>query len=138
MLPAQRNKIDLNSLNDEEKKALRMYGKLPSHKDVLGKKLQERKYFDSGDYALSKAGKAAPAEVGTTIARPENIPHNSSSPPTGTIPGLSGSPPTSMSPMSTGSATGFTAANSFGSSAAPEPTPSLSTQEPQVGFHPRQ
>lgn len=42
---------------------------------------QERKYFDSGDYALSKAGKASDAGV-TTIGRehpvPENIPHSSS------------------------------------------------------------
>jgi hypothetical protein len=39
---------------------------------------QERKYFDSGDYALSKAGKASDAGV-TQIGRehpvPENIPH---------------------------------------------------------------
>jgi len=43
--------------------------------------LQERKYFDSGDYALSKAGKASDAGV-TTIGRehpvPENIPHSAS------------------------------------------------------------
>lgn len=41
---------------------------------------KERKYFDSGDYALSKAGKASDAGV-TTIGRehpvPENIPHSS-------------------------------------------------------------
>jgi hypothetical protein len=40
--------------------------------------LQERKYFDSGDYALSKAGKASDIGV-TAIGRehpvPENIPH---------------------------------------------------------------
>ena len=39
---------------------------------------QERKYFDSGDYALSKAGKAPEGGV-TTIGSqhplPENIPH---------------------------------------------------------------
>ena len=39
---------------------------------------QERKYFDSGDYALSKAGKASEGGV-TTIGSqhplPENIPH---------------------------------------------------------------
>lgn len=42
---------------------------------------QERKYFDSGDYALSKAGKATDVGV-TTIGSehplPENIPHLSS------------------------------------------------------------
>ena len=44
---------------------------------------QERKYFDSGDYALSKAGKASDIGV-TQIGRehpiPENIPHSSTSP----------------------------------------------------------
>ena len=40
--------------------------------------VQERKYFDSGDYALSKAGKASEGGV-TTVGQmhpqPENIPH---------------------------------------------------------------
>jgi hypothetical protein len=44
---------------------------------------QERKYFDSGDYALSKAGKASDIGV-TQIGRehpvPENIPHSTTSP----------------------------------------------------------
>ncbi|KAK3046027.1 hypothetical protein LTS18_013491, partial [Coniosporium uncinatum] len=41
----------------------------------------ERKYFDSGDYALSKAGKASDVGV-TSIGRehpsPDTIPHSSS------------------------------------------------------------
>lgn len=57
---------------------------------------QERKYFDSGDYALSKAGKASDTGV-TTIGvehpQPENIPHlahtTSTSPPNDPINGLS-------------------------------------------------
>lgn len=39
---------------------------------------QERKYFDSGDYALSKAGKASDAgvtQIGSQHPNPENIPH---------------------------------------------------------------
>ncbi len=39
---------------------------------------QERKYFDSGDYALSKAGKASDVgvtQMGTQHPLPENIPH---------------------------------------------------------------
>ena len=32
---------------------------------------QDRKYFDSGDYALSKAGKAPQSTVGTAIPNPE-------------------------------------------------------------------
>ena len=40
--------------------------------------LQERKYFDSGDYALSKAGKAfegGVTSIGSQHPLPENIPH---------------------------------------------------------------
>ena len=39
---------------------------------------QERKYFDSGDYALTKAGKASEGgvtSVGSQHPLPENIPH---------------------------------------------------------------
>jgi hypothetical protein len=45
--------------------------------------IQERKYFDSGDYALSKAGKASDAGV-TSIGHehpdPEKIPHHTGPP----------------------------------------------------------
>ncbi|CAO1625711.1 unnamed protein product [Sympodiomycopsis kandeliae] len=77
MLPAQRNKVDIASLSEEEQKLFRLYGKLPNRKDVLGNKLKERKYFDSGDYALSKAGKQSQQAVGTAIPNPETIPHAS-------------------------------------------------------------
>ncbi|KAL8802683.1 MAG: hypothetical protein Q9182_003641 [Xanthomendoza sp. 2 TL-2023] len=118
MNPHQKNKVDVSSLNEEEQKLLRLYGKLPNKKDLLQNKLkvptlstlvtstaplhipshplptipstnpytqQERKYFDSGDYALSKAGKASEGGV-TTIGSqhplPENIPHLTSPVPT--------------------------------------------------------
>ena len=84
-------------LSPDEAKLFRLYGKLPNKKDLLQNKLkvrcqphlrllprsltatlQERKYFDSGDYALSKAGKASDIGV-TSIGRehpvPEKIPH---------------------------------------------------------------
>lgn len=35
--------------------------------------IQDRKYFDSGDYALSKAGKAPQNTVGTAIPSPEKF-----------------------------------------------------------------
>jgi len=80
MNPHQKNKIDISKLSPEEQRLFRLYGKLPNRKDLLQNKLKERKYFDSGDYALSKAGKASDAGV-TTIGRehpvPENIPHSS-------------------------------------------------------------
>lgn len=89
------------TLNEEEQKLFRLYGKLPNKKDILHKKLevripdivpcasltvkplQERKYFDSGDYALSKAGKASEGgvtNIGSQHPLPENIPHHLSSP----------------------------------------------------------
>ncbi|CAF9931900.1 MAG: hypothetical protein HETSPECPRED_008212 [Heterodermia speciosa] len=78
MNPLQKNKVDISSLTEEEQKLFRLYGKLPNKKDLLQNKLKERKYFDSGDYALSKAGKASEGGV-TTIGSqhplPENIPH---------------------------------------------------------------
>lgn len=68
---------------------------MPTKKDLLQNKLkvrgfmvwsnsdqtdsqQERKYFDSGDYALSKAGKASDVgvtNIGSRHPVPENIPH---------------------------------------------------------------
>ncbi|KAF9651368.1 Endosulfine-domain-containing protein [Thelephora ganbajun] len=80
MLPAKRNKVDISALTEEEKKLFRLYGKLPTHKNVLTKMQKDRKFFDSGDYALSKAGKAPQNTVGTAIPNPENIPHPSSTP----------------------------------------------------------
>ncbi|KDR82610.1 hypothetical protein GALMADRAFT_238012 [Galerina marginata CBS 339.88] len=77
MLPFQRNKIDISKLNPQEQQLFAKYGKLPTHKSVLMKMQKDRKYFDSGDYALSKAGVAPQNTVGTAIPNPENIPHAS-------------------------------------------------------------
>ncbi|KAI2485308.1 Endosulphine family protein [Pyrenophora tritici-repentis] len=64
MNPHQQNKVDISKMSEQEAKLFRLYGKLPNKKDLLQNKLKERKYFDSGDYALSKAGKAG--DVGVT------------------------------------------------------------------------
>lgn len=69
------------SLSPDEQRLFRLYGKLPSKSDHLAKHLKERKYFDSGDYALSKAGKASSVDTGSVGSEhplPENIPHLSS------------------------------------------------------------
>ncbi|KAF8713317.1 hypothetical protein RHS03_00939, partial [Rhizoctonia solani] len=71
MLPAQRKKVDMSTMTEEEQKLFRLYGKLPTHKNVLTKVQKDRKYFDSGDYALSKAGVTSQAAVGTAIPHPE-------------------------------------------------------------------
>ncbi|KAK1762398.1 camp-regulated phosphoprotein/endosulfine conserved region-domain-containing protein [Phialemonium atrogriseum] len=81
MNPLQKNKVDIKSLSPEEQRLFRLYGKLPSRNDHLAKHLKERKYFDSGDYALSKAGKADSVDtgsVGSQHPNPEDIPHLSS------------------------------------------------------------
>ncbi|CAL5870015.1 uncharacterized protein PFLUO_LOCUS4248 [Penicillium psychrofluorescens] len=93
MNPHQQNKVDINSLSPDEQRLLRMYGKMPTKKDLLQNKLKERKYFDSGDYALSKAGKASDVGVTSIGSRhpvPENIPHL-----TATSPGANNPPATS-------------------------------------------
>ncbi|PBP25032.1 MYG1 protein [Diplocarpon rosae] len=81
MNPHQKNKVDVASLSPDEQRLFRLYGKLPSKADHLSKQLKDRKYFDSGDYALSKAGKASSVDtgcVGSQHPLPENIPHLSS------------------------------------------------------------
>ncbi|GAA5929610.1 hypothetical protein JCM3775_006496 [Rhodotorula graminis] len=80
--------------------------------------MQERKYFDSGDYAMSKAGVSPPQSVGTAIPSPADIPHaqpaqggSSSGPSSGAI----GIPGASTSPGSGGGG----GAGSYGSSGSP-------------------
>ncbi|KAK9764010.1 hypothetical protein K7432_008842 [Basidiobolus ranarum] len=68
-----------------------MYGRLPSGKDLVNHRLKDRKYFDSGDYALQKAGKTTAAEVGSQHPSPEKIPHPQS-PPTSPSASLQNSP----------------------------------------------
>ncbi|KZF25706.1 Endosulfine-domain-containing protein [Xylona heveae TC161] len=83
MNPHQKNKIDISSLSEEEQRLFRLYGKLPNRNDLLQNKLKERKYFDSGDYALSKAGKATDVgvtSIGSQHPSPETIPHLAPSP----------------------------------------------------------
>ena len=57
--------IDISSLTEQELKLFKMYGKLPSKKDLFKHKMQERKYFDSGDYALRQAGVIKSDEMST-------------------------------------------------------------------------
>ncbi|KAK3316674.1 camp-regulated phosphoprotein/endosulfine conserved region-domain-containing protein [Apodospora peruviana] len=81
MNPHQAKKVDIKSLSPEEQRLFRLYGKLPSRSDHFAKHLKERKYFDSGDYAMSKAGKGDSVDTGSVGSQhpvPENIPHLSS------------------------------------------------------------
>ncbi|KAF9973501.1 hypothetical protein BGZ73_003272 [Actinomortierella ambigua] len=74
--PSNTTNAPTQSLTEQEKRLQKMYGGIPPRKDLLGHKLKERKYFDSGDYALSKAGKTS-APVGSQHPQPQDIPHSS-------------------------------------------------------------
>ncbi|KAM7186620.1 cAMP-regulated phosphoprotein/endosulfine conserved region domain containing protein [Naviculisporaceae sp. PSN 640] len=67
-------KVNINSLTPQEARLYRLYGRVPSQTHHFAKHLKERKYFDSGDYALSKAGRADSA-VGSLHPEPSTIPH---------------------------------------------------------------
>ncbi len=71
--------VDLSALSEDEKAFYEKYGRLPpKKKDLLSQRLKggDRKYFDSGDYAMSKAGKTSSNEVGSQHPSPERIPHS--------------------------------------------------------------
>lgn len=71
-------------MSAEEQRLYRMYGKLPSRSDLLNKKLKDRKYFDSGDYALSQSGHGSSigvTSVGSKHPNPDSIPRGGLSPP---------------------------------------------------------
>jgi hypothetical protein len=116
------------TMNEQEKQLFQKYGKLPK-KNVLTSMQKERKYFDSGDYAMHKAGvSSAEATVGSAIATPERLPHAQP-------PSLSSSPTNSSSmPYA------HHHASSSSASAAPSghvlsPSNSFSvSQPPAVGF----
>lgn len=80
------------SLSPEEQRLFRLYGKLPSRTDHIRKNFQDRKYFDSGDYALEKAGKGDGVDTGNVGSEHpvlEHIRHNSVVAPP--VPGHNGS-----------------------------------------------
>ncbi|OAA57711.1 Endosulphine [Cordyceps fumosorosea ARSEF 2679] len=117
----QKNKIDVKSLSPEEQRLFRLYGKLPSRSDHFAKHLKERKYFDSGDYAMSKAGKGDSVDAGAVGSEhpvPENIPHLSSPVSTGTNGGASAIPKHlgiggASAPPGTAAAAGISTVGSF-------------------------
>lgn len=120
--PHQRKKVDISQMTEEEQKLFRLYGKLPPKKNVAKHNLMERKYFDSGDYALSKAGKTAPQSVGTAIPSPETI-HHASLPANLT--------PTNSGGIPTGANNGPTQLNSDA-----DPTPNNASKEAEPGEQP--
>ncbi|KND87232.1 mRNA stability protein [Tolypocladium ophioglossoides CBS 100239] len=70
--------------NEQEKRLLRLYGSLPSRGSLLHHQLEGRKYFDSGDFALSQAHTSSDIGAVTTgCEHPlrEQISHPSSAAP---------------------------------------------------------
>jgi hypothetical protein len=67
------------STSPTDSRLLRLYGHLPTPPRRFAAHLKsERKYFDSGDYALSKAGRGDGVDlgaVGVLHPAPEMIPH---------------------------------------------------------------
>ncbi|KAK4704861.1 hypothetical protein P7C70_g1351, partial [Phenoliferia sp. Uapishka_3] len=92
----------LQSFSEQEKELFTKYGKVPQKKGLLTTKVQERRYFDSGDYAMKQAGVSGATgahSIGSKIPSPADIPHPSpmsTSPTFGTIstsPTLAGTSP---------------------------------------------
>ncbi|KAI0189202.1 camp-regulated phosphoprotein/endosulfine conserved region-domain-containing protein [Xylaria flabelliformis] len=129
MNPHQKNKIDISSLTPDEQRLFRLYGKLPSKSDHFAKHLKERKYFDSGDYAMSKAGKGDKLDTGSVGSQhpvPENIPHLSSPSQTGS---LNGGPGQQHHPSISGGVSGHQVSAAVGLSGSPVKESSLFKSE---------
>ncbi|KXL41397.1 hypothetical protein M433DRAFT_131558 [Acidomyces richmondensis BFW] len=130
--PHQKNKVDLSQLTEEEQKVFRLYGKLPNKKDLLQKKLQERKYFDSGDYAMSKAGKSDAGLVGglgKEHPSPDTIPHLSQAQSHGSTSSTSSNPGSSSGGAERGSISGAPGLHPSTSHTVPAGSP---VKEPSV------
>ena len=67
--------LDVSKLSPEDQAFHAKYGRLPPKKKPVLKG-GDRKFFDSGDYAMSKAGKGSSKDVGRDHPSPEHIPHS--------------------------------------------------------------
>lgn len=52
--PKNEQGLDLSKLSPQELRIYKMYGKLPTTQQILSSKFHDKKYFDSGDYAMQK------------------------------------------------------------------------------------
>ncbi|WPK24293.1 hypothetical protein PUMCH_001561 [Australozyma saopauloensis] len=52
--PKNEQGLDLSKLSPQELRVFKLYGKLPTTQQVLASRFQDKKYFDSGDYAMQK------------------------------------------------------------------------------------
>lgn len=68
--PKNTQNIDLSKLSPQELRIYRMYGKLPTTQQILSSKFQDKKYFDSGDYAMQKQSGVKPTVGGVPLRHP--------------------------------------------------------------------
>lgn len=118
MNPHKMNKIDVSQMSEEDQKAFKMFGRLPQ-KNLLSKMQKDRKYFDSGDYMMSKAGVQSAQAPGTAIPTPEGLPH-AFSPTANTSPALA--PTGSHADSVSGNAHGSAASAAASPVSSPSPT----------------
>lgn len=70
--PKNQQGIDLSKLSPQELRIYKMYGKLPTTQQILSSKFQDKKYFDSGDYAMQKQLGGPKSSFGGTPMRHPN------------------------------------------------------------------
>ncbi|KAK0745525.1 hypothetical protein B0T18DRAFT_428667 [Schizothecium vesticola] len=78
---ASLSSIDPATLSPEDLRLFRLYGRIPTQSQHFARHLKDRKYFDSCDYAMSKAGHGDSLDVGAVGAlhpAPGSIPHPTS------------------------------------------------------------
>ncbi|GKT51109.1 mRNA stability protein mug134 [Colletotrichum spaethianum] len=81
---SQQNRPDPTAAIQKEDRLRRLYGRAPARSDLLHNQLQ-RKYFDSGDYAMQDAHKSSSmgsVQTGTEHPLRRNISHPSAPVPT--------------------------------------------------------
>lgn len=98
------------NLSPEELKLFQRYGKVPNQANHFARNNQ-RKYFDSGDYALNKAGKGDGVDTGNVgsivpdvdTIRHASVPNASGTPTPGGVPGSASSSSVNVTPAAGGS-----------------------------------
>ncbi|GIJ90051.1 hypothetical protein Asppvi_009000 [Aspergillus pseudoviridinutans] len=72
MEPEQKKQSNPGSTHRDEEGLLRAYGRLPQRGRLLDQQAKERKYFDSGDFALSTADRVTDVgAINTGRAHPQ-------------------------------------------------------------------
>ncbi|KAK7178608.1 hypothetical protein DPSP01_014635 [Paraphaeosphaeria sporulosa] len=75
------DQVGSERLTEQDARLLHRYGKLPAREDLLNHQLERRKYFDSGDFALSHAYRVSDIgqiQTGTEHPLRKGISHPSS------------------------------------------------------------